>query len=195
MGVGGCGWLWAGHRQGPSGRHGLQDRVRVVGLVGDHRFGRDAVEQGQGLRGVALLPGGQVEGQRVTKAVGEAVQLAGEAAARSWLSACSPSLFFAPRPGGAGVGPHHGAVEHITHLRSASAARRSISAAQHTLLLASARTAGTRYSSCSTSSGTSRHAQPARAIQTTASTKPRVAASCATYILGQARKMAYICSH
>ena len=83
------------HRQGAGGRDGLKDRVGVVGLVGDHRLGGKAVEQGQGLRRVALLPGGQAEGQRVTKAVGEAVQLGGEAAARAAkrLLACA---FFAP---------------------------------------------------------------------------------------------------
>ena len=63
------------HRQGAIGRDGPQDGVRVVGLVGEHRFGRQVVEQGQGLRRVALLPGGQAEGERVAEGVGEAVQL------------------------------------------------------------------------------------------------------------------------
>ena len=63
------------HRHGSSSSHGLQDGVGVVGLVGDHRRGREAVEQRQGLRGVALLPGGQAEGERVAEGVGEAVQL------------------------------------------------------------------------------------------------------------------------
>ena len=49
--AGGFGW---DHRLGATGRDGRQDRVRVIGLVGDHRGGRDAVEQGQGLRRVAL---------------------------------------------------------------------------------------------------------------------------------------------
>ena len=57
------------HRQGASGRDGPQDGVRVVGLVGEHRLGRQAVEQEQGLRRVALLPGGQAEGQRVAEGV------------------------------------------------------------------------------------------------------------------------------
>ena len=83
------------HRQGSARRHGLQDRVGVIGLVGDHRCGRETVEQGQGLRGVALLPGGQAEGQRVAEAVGEGVQLAGEAAARA-AKRLLAFAFFAP---------------------------------------------------------------------------------------------------
>ena len=71
------------HRQGASGRDGLQDGVGVVGLVGDHRLGGKAVEQGQGLRRVALLPGGQAEGERVAEGVSGSVQLGGEAAARA----------------------------------------------------------------------------------------------------------------
>ena len=63
------------HRHGSSSSDGLKDRVGVMGLVGDHRCGREAVEQRQGLRGVALLPGGQAEGERVAEGVGEAVQL------------------------------------------------------------------------------------------------------------------------
>jgi hypothetical protein len=64
----------------------------------------------------------------------------------------------------------------ITHSRSASAARRSISAAQTPF---SCQRANRRYTlfQLPTSSGTSRHAQPARAIHSTASTKRRVAAS------------------
>ena len=70
------------HRQGAAGRDGLKDRVGGVGLVGDPCLGREAVEQGQGLRRVARLPGGQAEGQRVAEGVAGSVQLAGEAAAR-----------------------------------------------------------------------------------------------------------------
>ena len=83
------------HRQGASGRDGPQDGVRVVGLVGEHRLGRQAVEQGQGLRRVALLPGGQAEGQRVAEGVSGGVQLGRAAAARAakrWLA----FGFFAP---------------------------------------------------------------------------------------------------
>ena len=78
--AGGSGW---DHRQGAGGRDGLKDRVGVVGLVGDHRLGGKAVEQGQGLRRVALLSGGQAEGQRVAEGVSDSVQLSGEAAARA----------------------------------------------------------------------------------------------------------------
>jgi hypothetical protein len=105
------------HRQGSLGGDRLQDGVRVVGLVGDHRLGREAVEQRQGLRGVALLPGGQAEGQRVAEAVGERVQLAGEAAARAaerWL-ACA---FFAPA---AQAWARTTVLSSISHSRSASA--------------------------------------------------------------------------
>jgi hypothetical protein len=107
------------HRQGSLGRDGSQDGVGVVGLVSDHRRGGEAVEQGQGLRGVTLLPGGQTEGQRVAQAVAGSVQLAGEAAARAAerLLACG---FFAPA---AQAWARTTVLSSITHSRSASAAR------------------------------------------------------------------------
>ena len=115
----------------PLGRDGLQDGVGGVGLVGDHRFGREAVEQGQGLRRVARLPGGQAEGQRVAEAVGETVQLAGEAAARAAerVRACAFSAPAAPAWARTTV------RSSSTHSRSASAARCSSSACPDTLLL------------------------------------------------------------
>ena len=114
--AGGSGW---DHRQGSSSRDGLKDGVGVVGLVGDHRFGRQAVEQGQGLRGVALLPGGQAEGERVAKGVCGGVQLGREAAARATkrLLACA---FFAPA---AQAWARTTVLSSMTHSRSASAAR------------------------------------------------------------------------
>ena len=107
------------HRQGATGRDGLQDGVRVIGLVGDHRCGREAVEQRQGLRGVALLPGGQAEGQRVAKAVAGAVQLAGEAATRAAKRLITLD-FFAPA---AQAWARTTVLSSMTHSRSASAAR------------------------------------------------------------------------
>ena len=107
------------HRQGSLGRHGLQDGVRVIGLVGDHCFGREAVEQGQGLRGVALLPGGQAEGQRVAEGVAGSVQLSGEAAARA-AKRLLAFAFFAPA---AQAWARTTVLSSITHSKSASAAR------------------------------------------------------------------------
>ena len=107
------------HRQGATGRDGLEDRVRVVGLVGDHRFGRQAVAQGQGLRRVALLPGGQAEGQRAAEGVRGGVQLGRVAATRAAerLLACA---LFAPA---AQAWARTTVLASITHSRSASAAR------------------------------------------------------------------------
>ena len=107
------------HRQGATGRDTRQDRVGVVGLVGDHRRRGDGVEQGSGLRGVALLPGGQAEGQRVAQAVGGSVQLAGEAAARATKRLLAGD-FFAPA---AQAWARTTVLSSMTHSRSASAAR------------------------------------------------------------------------
>ena len=107
------------HRQGSLGCHGLQDGIGVVGLVGDHRGGGETVEQRQGLRGIALLPGGQAEGQRVAQAVGGSVQLAGEAAARATKRLLAGD-FFAPA---AQAWARTTVLSSITHSRSASAAR------------------------------------------------------------------------
>jgi hypothetical protein len=107
------------HRQGATGRDGLQDGVRVIGFIGDHRCGREAAEPGQGLRGVALLPGGQAEGQRVAQAVAGSVQLAGEAAARAAKRLITFD-FFAPA---AQACARTTVLSSITHSRSASAAR------------------------------------------------------------------------
>ena len=106
------------HRQSSARRHGLQDGVGVIGLVGDHRCGRETVEQGQGLRGVALLPGGQAEGQRVAQAVGETMQLAREAAARAAKRLLTLD-FFAPA---AQAWARTTVLSSIAHSRSASAA-------------------------------------------------------------------------
>ena len=125
-------------------------------------------EQRQGLRGVALLPGGQAEGQRVAKAVAGAVQLAGEAATRAAKRLITLD-FFAPA---AQAWARTTVLSSITHSRSASAARRSISAAQTPFSCQRANRLST-LSQLPTSSGTSRQAQPAR----TASTKRRVAGS------------------
>ena len=126
------------HRKGSTGRGRLQDGVRVISLVGDHRCGRDAVEQGQGLRGVVLLPGGQAEGQRVAEAVAGSVQLAGEAmigAADHPSAKLRPAkagrgrraaerllalAFFAPA---APAWARTTVLSSMTHSRSASAAR------------------------------------------------------------------------
>ena len=35
------------HRQGATGRDRLQDGVRVIGFIGDHRCGREAAERGR----------------------------------------------------------------------------------------------------------------------------------------------------
>ena len=107
------------HRQGSSSRDGLKDGVGVVGLVGDRRLGGKAVVQGQGLRGIALLPGGQAEGQRVAQAVGGSVQLAGEAATRAAKRLLAFG-FFAPA---AQAWARTTVRSSMTHARSASAAR------------------------------------------------------------------------
>jgi hypothetical protein len=107
------------HRQGALGRDGPQDGVRVVGLVGEHRLGRQAVEQGQGLRRVALLPGGQAEGERVAKGVRGGVPLGREAAARAAKRLLS-FAFFAPA---AQAWARTTVLSSMTHSRSASAAR------------------------------------------------------------------------
>jgi hypothetical protein len=107
------------HRQGAGGRDGRQDRVGVVGLVGEHRLGREAVEQGQGLRGVALLAGGQAEGERVAEAVGDRVQLGREAAARA-AERLPTFAFFAPA---AQAWARTTVLSSMTPSRSASAAR------------------------------------------------------------------------
>jgi len=114
-----AGGLGRDHRQGAGGSDGLKDRVGVVGLVGDHRGRRDAVEQRQGLRGVTLLPGGQVESQRVAEAVAETVQLAGEAATRA-AKRLLTLAFFAPA---AQAWARTTVLSSMTHSRSASAAR------------------------------------------------------------------------
>jgi hypothetical protein len=107
------------HRQGATGRDTRQDRVGVVGLVGDHRLGGKAVEQGQGLRRVALLPGGQAEGERVAEGVGGSVQLGREAAARAAKRLLAFG-FFAPA---AQAWARTTVLSSMTHSRSASAAR------------------------------------------------------------------------
>ena len=86
-------------RQGATGRNGRQDRVGVIGLVGDHRLGREAVEQWRGLRGVAPLPGSQPEGERVAESVGGRVQLAREA---MMGPADNPSVKLRPAKAGRG---------------------------------------------------------------------------------------------
>ena len=106
------------HRQDAGGGQGRQDRVGVVSLVGDHRLGRTAVEQGQGLRRVALPPGGQVEGERVAQGVPGRVQLGREAAARA-AERLPAGAFFAPA---AQACARTTVLSSITHSRSASLA-------------------------------------------------------------------------
>ena len=107
------------HRLGAPGRDGLEDRVCVVGLVGDHRCGREAVEQRQGLWRVALLPGGQAEGERVAESISGRVQLGREAAARA-AERLLALAFFAPA---APAWARTTVLSSMTHSRSASAAR------------------------------------------------------------------------
>ena len=71
-------------RHGPMGDDPVEKGVAVIGASGeDRRHGdhRDRAEQGEGCRRVARLAGSQGEAERVAEAVGEAVELAGEAAA------------------------------------------------------------------------------------------------------------------
>ena len=75
----GTGRMGRDHRQ-----HGVldqpgEDRVAVIGAIGEHGGGRQALEQGDGLRRIARLAGGQGESQRIAEAVGEGVRLAREA--------------------------------------------------------------------------------------------------------------------
>jgi hypothetical protein len=77
-------------RMGRDDRHGTmlgnpaEDGVSVIGTIGEHRRDRehsDRCEQGDGFWRIAGLAGGQREAERVAEAVGEPVQLRGEAAA------------------------------------------------------------------------------------------------------------------
>lgn len=76
----GTGRMGRDHRHRGVVDHPGENGVAVVGSIGEHGGGRQAIEQGDGLRRIARLAGGQGESQRVAEAVGKGVQLARETA-------------------------------------------------------------------------------------------------------------------
>ena len=80
----GAGRMWRDDRHGTMLGYPVEDRVAVIGAIGEHHCHRehaDRCEQGDGLWRIAGLAGGQHEAERVAEAVGEPVQLRGEATA------------------------------------------------------------------------------------------------------------------
>ena len=84
----GCPSAGAG-RMGRDDRHGtmlgypVEDSVAVIGAIGEHDCDHDHGDRGEesdGFWRIAGLAGGQREAERVAEAVGEPVQLRGEAA-------------------------------------------------------------------------------------------------------------------
>ena len=77
------------------GLNGLEDGVAVIGAVGEHALGLDAIDQVERSGRIAGLTSGQTEAERVAKRVTGSMDLAGKAATRAAKSLVS-FVFFAP---------------------------------------------------------------------------------------------------
>ena len=77
-------------------RRCLADAVAVVGGVGHHHRGRQALDQGHGLRGVTAVAGGEDEADRAAQTSDGHVDLGAQTAAGAAERLIFRPPFFAP---------------------------------------------------------------------------------------------------